>query len=678
MNRETDQTGHIPVAGAPVFQPTSVGSSRTVKQTSLMVLDYLSIPLALMLGSTLTGHTPGSPFATATELSVIGLTVAVSALVFTWLGLYRAVVRFMGHDAVAAIVKAVTVSALTLSALMFLFGSSLPRELPVIYWFLLLVMVGGSRFVARSFYHHRKQNQCRRVAIYGAGSAGRQLLTALQHGDQYQTVLFIDDNPALHGSLINGVPVQGRDILPELAARFEVSDVFLAMASIGRGRRRDIIRELAQLPVQVRTIPAFEDLVRGRASIAEIQDISLEDLLGREPVPPHPHLVSRCIKDKAVMVTGAGGSIGSELCRQIIQHSPSRLLLLEMSEFALYEVEKDLREIQIRTGLDLEIIPMLGSVQDFTRMRMIMEAFGVETVYHAAAYKHVPIVEYNVIEGVRNNVMGSLNVARAAAAAGVDTFVLVSTDKAVRPANIMGASKRVAELICQALADEVARDPAARSRPRFVIVRFGNVLGSSGSVVPLFRDQIRSGGPVTVTHKEAQRYFMTIPEAAQLVLQAGAMGSGGDVFVLDMGDPIRIVDLARRMIRLAGMSVRDEENPNGDIEIRVTGLRPGEKLYEELLAGDNVSGTGHPMIMRALEEFMPWKELEVALDQLERSCNAYDCDLLCDVFKDIVAGFDNRYGCSDPLARKARKPDTRKPAVVEPLFPAARIENIQG
>jgi len=566
-----------------------VGLPRNVKQAVLLVLDLVSIPFALLIGAAL--HFGSFPVdAGARELITCALTMVISAVVFLRLGLYRAIVRFMGHEAIAAIVKGVTLSALTLSLLMLLLKPALPASMPFLFWCLMLVFVGGSRFALRSYYHHLNKKQSQRVAIYGAGSAGRQLLTALHHGERYRAVLFVDDNPALHGSVINGVPVEGRSALPELLKRFEVSEVFLAMASVGKLRRREIIQELAQMPVQVRTIPAFEDLVRGRASIAEVQDVSLEDLLGREPVPPHPELVARCIADKAVLVTGAGGSIGSELCRQILAESPRELLLVDSSEFALYRIERELREEAIRVASRAQIIPLLGSVQDFARMRMIMSTFGVETVYHAAAYKHVPIVEFNVIEGVRNNVLGSLNAARAAAETGVDTFVLVSTDKAVRPVNIMGASKRMAELVLQALADE-------GQRTRFVIVRFGNVIGSSGSVVPLFREQIRSGGPVTVTHAEAHRYFMTIAEAAQLVLQASAMGSGGDVFVLDMGEPIRIVDLARRMILLAGMEVRDETNPNGDIEIKMTGLRPGEKLYEELLVGDNVGATGHPMIL---------------------------------------------------------------------------------
>jgi len=641
-----------------------VGLPRNVKQAVLLVLDLVSIPFALLIGAAL--HFGSFPVdAGARELITCALTMVISAVVFLRLGLYRAIVRFMGHEAIAAIVKGVTLSALTLSLLMLLLKPALPASMPFLFWCLMLVFVGGSRFALRSYYHHLNKKQSQRVAIYGAGSAGRQLLTALHHGERYRAVLFVDDNPALHGSVINGVPVEGRSALPELLKRFEVSEVFLAMASVGKLRRREIIQELAQMPVQVRTIPAFEDLVRGRASIAEVQDVSLEDLLGREPVPPHPELVARCIADKTVLVTGAGGSIGSELCRQILAESPRELLLVDSSEFALYRIERELREEAIRVASRTQIIPLLGSVQDFARMRMIMSTFGVETVYHAAAYKHVPIVEFNVIEGVRNNVLGSLNAARAAAETGVDTFVLVSTDKAVRPVNIMGASKRMAELVLQALADE-------GQKTRFVIVRFGNVIGSSGSVVPLFREQIRSGGPVTVTHAEAQRYFMTIAEAAQLVLQASAMGSGGDVFVLDMGEPIRIVDLARRMILLAGMEVRDETNPNGDIEIKMTGLRPGEKLYEELLVGDNVGATGHPMILRALEDFLPWQELKSHLDQLDKACSVYDCDKVREVFSAAVHGFDNRYGCSDPLARRLRKAELRKSAVVEPLFPGKR------
>ena len=616
-----------------------------VKQALLLLVDLVSIPVALFIATTLRYGTLQVEIGSS-ELLVCAATVLVSAVVFLRLGLYRAIVRFMGHEAIVAIVKGVTISALLLALFLLLTRTEVPRSLPMIYWCLMLICVGGSRLLLRSWYRHRRQRSARRIAIDGAGSAGRQLLTALLHGEQFDPVLFIDDNPALRGRVINDVPVIGLDQLPGQIRHYGIAEIFLAMASIGADRRREITQALTELAVHVRTIPRFEDLVRGRADISEVQEITLEDLLGREPVPPRPDLLAVCIAGKRVMVTGAGGSIGSELCRQILAESPAELLLVDASEFALYNIERELLEVAAREGLATRIVALLGSVQDHARMRLLLEGFQVQTVYHAAAYKHVPLVEHNVIEGVRNNVMGTLTVARAAAEAKVRTFVLVSTDKAVRPTNVMGASKRVAEMVMQSLA------AANAGGTRYVIVRFGNVIGSSGSVVPLFQEQIAAGGPVTVTHAEAERYFMTIPEAAQLVLQASAMGSGGDVFVLDMGARVRIHDLARRMIHLAGKEVRDEANPGGDIEIRITGLRPGEKLREELLSEGSVGATGHPMILRAVEECLPWVELERVLEELREACVDYDCNRVRDIFARVVRGFDDRYPCADALGER--------------------------
>ena len=454
--------------------------------------------------------------------------------------------------------------------------------------------------------------------------------------------MFIDDNPRLRGRVISDVPIVSSAELPRLIERHELSEVFLAIASLGQERRREIIRLLADFPVQVRSIPSIEDLMSGRASIGQMQEVSLDDLLGRDPVPPRPELVGPCIRGKTVLVTGAGGSIGSELCRQILVSSPGELLLLDSSEYALYEIEKQLSETVLATGSRTRLVPLLASIQDEGRMHRVMSQFRVQTVYHAAASKHVPIVEYNVIEGVRNNVFGTLNLARAAIATGVETFVLVSTDKAVRPANTMGATKRVSEMIMQALAAE-------HIGPRFEVVRFGNVIGSSGSVVPLFREQIARGGPVTVTHLDAERFFMTVAEAAQLVLQAGAMGGGGDVFVLDMGQPIRIADLARRMIHLSGLEVREAANPHGDVEVRVIGLRPGEKVREELVTNGEISSTAHPMVMSALEDFPPWSVLEGNLQQLAAACESYDCRRINAVFALFLPGFTPRQAALDPL-----------------------------
>lgn len=447
-----------------------------------------------------------------------------------------------------------------------------------------------------------------------------------------------------------------------LIEEHDIAQVLLALPSVSAERRREVINSLVDLPVYVRTVPKFTDILQGKADVAQIQDIELEDLLGRDPVPPHPELIDRCIRDKVVMVTGAGGSIGAELCRQIVLASPRELILLDSSEYALYNIERELRTVLEAADIELELVTLLGSVQDKRRLRRIYGTFDVQTVYHAAAYKHVPLVEYNIAEGVANNIFGTWNAAEAAIDAGVETFVLVSTDKAVRPTNIMGASKRFAEMLCQAVGSD-------QESTRFCMVRFGNVLGSSGSVVPLFREQIKSGGPLTVTHPEVTRYFMTIPEAAQLVLQASAMGLGGDVFVLDMGEPIRILDLAHRMVRLSGYNVHDEEHPDGEIEVAFTGLRPGEKLYEELMLGDNVTGTGHPMIMRAEDEYPSLLQLQNWLQELDDHCDQMDCDSIKSVLLAAVSGFHEHDEVHDHLWKKQRAANAAAASNVQELFP---------
>lgn len=638
---------------ATVLLVRLVDLPHNTKQAMLLLLDLVFVPLALFVAVSLrlgtTNITPGPR-----EFLLCALTVMATAIIFLRLGLYRAIVRFMGHDAIVAIVKGVTLSAMMLALFDFLTRASVPRSVPMIYWSLLLVCVGGSRLMLRSWYRWRRQHDACRVAIYGAGSAGRQLFTALLHGERFLPVLFIDDNPALQGRVINGVPVVGLEQLARRRASLGIREVFLAMASIGAGRRREITEAISELELSVRTIPRLEDLVSGRARIGEVQEVTLEDLLGRDPVPPRPDLLAVCIAGKRVLVTGAGGSIGAELCRQILAADPEELLLLDSSEFALYAIERELLRRAEQRSSRTRIVALLGSVRDEALVRRILDTFRVQTVYHAAAYKHVPLVEQNVVEGVRNNVFGTLVVARAAAAAGVGSFVLVSTDKAVRPTSIMGASKRIAEMIMQAFA------AGGAATTRYVIVRFGNVIGSSGSVVPLFREQIAAGGPVTVTHPDAERYFMTIPEAAQLVLQASAMGSGGDVFVLDMGTRVRVHDLARRMIHLAGKRVRDAAHPDGDVEIAFIGLRPGEKLREELLAEGTVHATGHPMILRALELSPPWEELEVLLGEIEAACVQHDGERVRALLARVVHGLDAGYACTDALAGRQREREARQ------------------
>lgn len=639
---------------------------RNVKQTVMLAADILSIPLAMWIAVALRWGRMDFPLG-ATAYLVCGVTVVISAALFLRLGLYRAVIRFMGQQAIGAVLKAVTVSAVVFAVLIYSMETGLPRSTPPIYWAIAVLLIGGSRLSVRAYYQRKLRKMADKVVIYGAGASGRQLLNALMHGDEYHPVCFVDDDKRLQGTVINGIPVRSADALATIVHDHEVSQVLLAMPSVAREYRREVINRLVGLPVYVRTIPDFSSLIQGQASISQIQDIDIEDLLGRDPVPPHPDLINQCVTNKVVLVTGAGGSIGSELCRQIAQHEPKELVLFESSEYALYTLERELRKTLRADGSELKITPLLGSVRDRVHIEHAMKAFGVQTVYHAAAHKHVPLVEYNIVEGVRNNVFGTMNTALAALEAGVERFVLISTDKAVRPTNIMGASKRLAEIVLQGLAEQ-------SNTTLFSMVRFGNVLGSSGSVVPLFREQIRNRGPVTVTHSEIIRYFMTIPEAAQLVLQSGALANGGEVFVLDMGEPVRIVDLARRMIRLMGYELKDETNPYGDIEIRVTGLRPGEKLYEELLVGSNVSGTGHPMIMCAAEEYPPHDVVEQYLSNLQVACDQYDCDTIRAIMVELVHGFVSRAPISDYLwERMAMEEASNKElaAKVKPLFPTS-------
>jgi FlaA1/EpsC-like NDP-sugar epimerase len=628
---------------------------RNIKQVLLLLLDMSFVATALWSARALRyWQTDVIPLPIGPkELTIAGVTMILSAVIFLRQGLYRAVIRFMGQQAVLAIIRGVSYSTMVLGACIFFLQPeplSIPRSLPFIYWGMAMVLVGGTRLLVRAYYQDKLYSACEKVIIYGAGESGRQLLTALNHGDEFRPVYFVDDDRKVQRSVINGVQVESPQRLAELIEEHDISQLMLALPSISQERRRTIINELVKLPVYVRTVPKFTEILRGKASVEEIQDIELEDLLGRDPVPPHPELMDRCITDKVVMVTGAGGSIGSELCRQLLLSEPSELLLLDSSEYALYKIERELRAILNAADLKCDIVPLLGTVQDRKRLLRIFRTFHVATVYHAAAYKHVPLVEYNVAEGVANNVFGTWYAAEAAVEAGVETFVLVSTDKAVRPTNIMGASKRFAEMCCQSLA-------SVQQATRFCMVRFGNVLGSSGSVVPLFREQIQSGGPLTVTHPEVSRYFMTIPEAAQLVLQASAMGTGGDVFVLDMGEPVRILDLARRMIRLSGYTVRDDDNAHGDIEVLFTGLRPGEKLFEELLLGDHVSGTGHPMIMRAEEEYPSLEALRTWLAGLDDHCDQMDCDGIKAVLLEAVSGFEEHEGMHDHLWKKQQASD---------------------
>ncbi|GAA6119687.1 nucleoside-diphosphate sugar epimerase/dehydratase [Acidovorax sp. FG27] len=582
--------------------------------------------------------------------------------IFVAAGLYREVFRFSGWTALAQVVKATAVYGVVYAAVFTLLRvGGVPRTVGIIQPVLFLTFVLTSRAVARYWLGglHRDlklRDKWPRVLIYGAGNAGQQLASALAHGRKVWLVGFVDDDARLHGSNLQGVPVLPPADLPQLLRKTRVDALLLALPSATRKRRAEIVQAVRAVApaLAVRTLPTVTDIAQGRVQVSQLRDVEVSDLLGRDPIPPDPALLGRNITGKAVLVTGAGGSIGSELCRQILMARPRTLVLVEHSEAALHEVSLDLAQRCTQAGLPTELVPLLASVRDADRLHTVMAAWRPDTVYHAAAYKHVPIVERNPAEGLENNLFGTLQTARAAIAHGVADFVLVSTDKAVRPTNIMGASKRLAEMTLQALSHE----PAGAGGTRLSMVRFGNVLDSSGSVVPLFREQIRRGEPVTLTHPDITRYFMTIPEAAQLVIQAGAMARGGDVFVLDMGQPIRIADLARRMIELSGLSVQDELRPDGDVPIRVVGLRPGEKLYEELLIGNDPQPTAHERIMKAHEDFVPWPVLEPQLAALRAAAHANDVVAVRALLQRLVSG----YQPSDDVVDWVHRQTTARPA----------------
>lgn len=570
--------------------------------------------------------------------------VGIALPIFVVSGLYRAIFRYSGWPALLAVARAVGIYGLLYASTFTAIGvAGVPRTVGIIQPILLLLFVGASRALARVWLGEQylsilKRVERTKVLIYGAGTTGRQLAAAIANSHQMQVAGFLDDDDRLYGHVLNGQPIYNPADLNTLAPTLNISDVLLAMPNLSRSRRNEILTQISSAHVAVRTLPRVTDLAQGKVSVSDLRELDIDDLLGREPVAPNHILLAKNIVGKVVLVTGAGGSIGSELCRQILAVAPAKLLLIEQSEFALYAIHQEL-EAKL-AGLEADAAPvlvhLLASVQDDDRMREIMSTWHPDTVYHAAAYKHVPLVEHNPAAGIKNNVLGTLRTARAALEAGVTDFVLVSTDKAVRPTNVMGASKRLAEMALQALA---AHFSSIGKGTKFSMVRFGNVLGSSGSVVPRFRQQICDGGPITLTHPEVTRYFMTIPEAAQLVIQAGAMAKGGDVFVLDMGEPVKIIDLARRMVGLSGLTVKDEDHPDGDIEIAVTGLRPGEKLYEELLIGDEPRPTVHPRIMKAREEFIPWPEFEARLSALETALNTNDVGVIRLMMQELVAGY---------------------------------------
>lgn len=569
-------------------------------------------------------------------LIATGVSMALCLLVFVVFGLYRAIFRYSDWPALITVLRAISVYGLLYSAIFTAVGiNEVPRTVGIIQPILLLLFVAASRTLARMWLGDRYQNILKKsarptVLIYGAGRTGRQLAAALANSYEMQVAGFLDDDERLCGNILNGLPIYTPKDLIELTTTLSVSTILLAMPGINRKRRNEILGQIRDAQVSVRTLPSVNDLAEGKVKISDLRELDIDDLLGREPVAPNYSLLSKNINGKVVLVTGAGGSIGSELCRQIVNLEPKILLLIEQSEFALYAIHEELAEKLAETKL--EIVPILASIQNEVRMFEIMDTWRPNTVYHAAAYKHVPLVEHNPVEGIKNNVLGTLTTAKVAIKTSVADFVLISTDKAVRPTNIMGATKRLSEMILQAMA-------ATKPVTNFVMVRFGNVLGSSGSVVPKFRQQIKEGGPITLTHPEITRYFMTIPEAAQLVIQAGALASPGDVCVLDMGHPVKIMDLARRMIQLSGLTVQDADNLDGDIRIEITGLRPGEKLYEELLIGNNPSKTAHPRIMKANEDFIKFDLLESILQTLTITLNSNDVASLRKILQDIVPGY---------------------------------------
>ncbi|MBX9796721.1 nucleoside-diphosphate sugar epimerase/dehydratase [Sphingomonas sp.] len=630
-----------------------LGIPRTAKRAIALGVDAMLCVLAVVLAF----------YLRLGDWSVIGSNIIAPSLVsivialpiFVTMGLYRAIFRYAGWSSVMTIARAVAFYAIPYAILYGLVGMPpVPRTVGLIQPLLLLLFVGSSRTFTRVVLGERYLAQWRKrdvpvVLIYGAGSAGRQLAGALRASQEMRVVGFIDDDPTLQRATIDNVVVHGPNDLARITERRGVTDILLAIPSATRARRAEIVRELRELNLHVRTLPGVIDIARGNVSVSDLRELDIEDLLGRPAVPPDFDLLAETIAGKVVLVTGAGGSIGSELCRQIARQQPATLLLVEMCEYNLYAIHQNLvAQCAEHDECPEHIVPLLASVTDERRMEEIFASWKPELVFHAAAYKHVPLVEHNIVEGVRNNAIGTHVCARLAREHGTARFVLISTDKAVRPTNIMGASKRLSEMVLQAMNDQGGQTV-------YAMVRFGNVLGSSGSVVPLFRRQVAAGGPVTITHADITRYFMTIPEAAQLVLHAGAMATGGDVFVLDMGEPARIIDLARNIIELSGLSVRDADNPDGDIAIEVVGLRPGEKLYEELLIGDDPIATSHPRIMRARERFLPMPQLMAKLDVLNAAIAEGDAHAAQQLLRAAVPEYRPSSALVDWISKQQRE-----------------------
>lgn len=617
------------------------GFKRQTKQAIVIAIDIVTIIISVWVSFSLRYEQFHRPDISEIKAYLFAMILALP--IFNLAGLYRSVFRYSGFSAMSMVAKTCMLyGVLYFIIVSLIIPEGIPRSVGIIQPLLLLVAVGASRASARLYLHPSndllyKKKKKERIVIYGAGSCGIQIATAIEHNARYVLCGFIDDDPCLQKKNINGVTVYGSKDIPSIIEKKEINTILIALPSIAKSKKQAIYKSLEGLGVIIRTIPDLDAIAGGKVSISDIREIDIEDLLGRDPVPPIKKLISKCIQGKIVLVTGAGGSIGSELCRQIITQNPIKIILYDNSEYNLYAIDKELKERIINLGLNVVVKPVLGDVNDKRYTYQIIEKYKPETVYHAAAYKHVPMVEENPCEGIKNNVFGTLSVAEACINTMVKNMVLISTDKAVRPTNVMGASKRIAELVLQAMSSQY-KDI---NETCFSIVRFGNVLGSSGSVVPLFRQQINDGGPVTVTHKDMTRYFMTIPEAAQLVIQAGAMANGGEVFLLDMGQPVKIIELAKRMIELSGLTVKDIDNPDGDIALEITGLRPGEKLYEELLIGDNPCPTEHPRIFKAHEKYMSMQEIKKHISLLENYINDGHGDIveLKKILRVIVSGY---------------------------------------
>lgn len=617
-----------------------LNAPRPTKRLITLFYDALVIPLAIYSALALR-HGELVISITPQITTTILATTLITLVIFTRTGLYRAVIRYMASKAFITLALGITLSALVLATSSFITQANLPRSSIIIYWFTAFALLGGPRLFIRNIVNQLNKVKKEAVLVYGAGNQGIALTSALYNSDKYRAVAFLDDNYKKQKMLIRGLKVHSPNNITALAESHNVKKVLLALGNASSVQRKQLIERISGPKLEILTTPAVHDIISGKAKIEEVKEVEIEDLLGRDAVIPDQSLLTSNIQSKVVLVTGAGGSIGSELCRQIIKLQPEKLILIELNEFSLYSIEQELNAYCQTQKLNIAIVSILGSVQKQNRLSTIFKTFKVETIYHAAAYKHVPMVEHNVVEGVRNNVFGTWYCAEAAIKAQVKNFVLISTDKAVRPTNVMGTSKRLAELVLQALAER-------QEDTRFTMVRFGNVLGSSGSVVPLFHRQIQKGGPITVTHPDIIRYFMTIPEAAQLVIQAGSMGKkGGDVFVLDMGEPVKITALARKMIHLSGLSEKHEQNPNGDIAIEYSGLRPGEKLYEELLVGDNVEGTEHPRIMTANEAHLSWPETHNLLNRLDKACHEFHVDDVIELLLEAPAAFNKQGDCPD-------------------------------